>query len=241
MNYYARYYRQLANGQPATPRGLKTTGVQDMVFTPPPYTFWRRPHDNPMIGFMEGLQFIAGVFDQSAIARVAPHAKLELFTPQSSYGPRCGTQLQEVVDTISEDPDTRRAVIVLANQSEPLSERPCTTGLQFQVKDGGLHVTVTMRSSDAIWGMPYDVLQFGMISHVVAVCTGYAFRSMVINVGNAHIYTNTAVNNPEFTEHTFGLPPLSPNTVAAWQTWAVGLIDGITWEFAQMVFNIKKA
>lgn len=240
MNYYSRYYRTVTDGYFAKPRGLETTYLHNQVFYAESYIMWRRPHDNIMIGIMEGLQFMAGVFDIEQIKRVAPNAKLELFTGQSSYGPRCGTQVEEIVELLRKDKYTRQAVLLLSDPKEPFAERPCTTSLQFQVnRFHSLTVTIDMRSSDAVWGLPYDIVQFNFMAHMVSACVGLPLRSLVINLANAHVYKSTALERPTFTQYSFSLPAIL-NQVDEWKEWALNLIPIIDASSAKDLFHIQE-
>jgi len=241
MEYYSRYYKSVTNGYPAKPRGLDVTYLHNINFYCDPYTMWRRPKDNIMIGIMEGLQFIAGVFDKEQIQRVAPHAKLELFTGQSAYGPRCGHQVEEIVELLRNDKDTRQAVLLLSHPEEPLDQRPCTTSLQFQVnKFDTLTVTVNMRSSDAVWGLPYDIVQFNFMAHMVAMCSGYILRSIHLNLANAHVYKSTQLGAPTFTRQLFTLPE-SLTEISQWKGWALIRIALMDYEMAKKEFVIREA
>jgi len=225
MNSYARYYRSLLSGEKRKPRGLPVTQRLNQTLVVRPCTTYRREHDNPAIGFIEGLQFVAGYFDIKQIEAVAPHAKLELFTSQSAYGPRLGKQLQWVVDELKNDYDSRRAVIVIADGKEPLAERPCTTSIQFHLTTGlhyaVLDMTVNMRSSDAVWGLPYDLIQFGLIHAVVCHCINLPLGQVTVNLGNAHVYETTKVPN-KWETWEFSVPPFS-RSVSEWQAIAVDL------------------
>lgn len=223
---YERYYRYVRSaGEKQSPRGHKTWAVYDMIARFDPLFVPRRRGDNPAIGIMEGLQFIAGVFDHGAIERVAPNARLDLFTGQSAYGPRVGEQDQWVIDTILHDHESRRAQIILGFPNEPLEDRPCTTSLQFQARGDRLHLTVNMRSSDAIWGLPYDLIQFNMMNTALARCLELDPGYVVMHLGNAHIYEAThyqgrwgydRLRMPQFTR------------LYAWKEWAKGLIKNAT-------------
>lgn len=228
MNPYNRYYRSLMKGPTASPRGLQVHYRTDVSYGFFPGTAVRRPHDNPAIGFIEGLQFIAGYFDPRQIARVAPNARLDLFTGQSAYGPRTAGQFEKVIDELSKDPASRRAVVMVAHPEDDLDQRPCTLSLQFQVLDGMLHTTVAMRSSDAVWGLPYDQIQFGMVAIAVASCLRLPPVIVLVNIANAHVYDRTALgqnerffDDPDHWE--YDLPEL-----ASWQdyvAWARSTAD----------------
>ena len=241
MNYYARYVRNiLRRGKRAEPRGLSVDFLINQTFAT--FTGWtyRRPHDNPLIGFMEGLQFIAGMGDVNQIERVAPKAALQMFSGQSLYGPRANHQLIDVVEELNADRYSRRAVITLPDREEPLAERPCTTSLQYQIVDGLLNTTVTMRSSDAVYGLPYDLIQFSMMSQVIACCTKTTVDKMVINVGNAHIYDDTKHLATNFTLWDFNLPDISDDPIV-WMQWAKDEMELLSMEHVVNDYHFKKS
>ena len=240
MNFYSRYLRTILSSTGlGNPRGLPTRYLVNRTFSVPAGTTYRRDHDNPLIGFMEGLQFIAGAGTVEQIARVAPRANLDLFSDQSLYGPRAGDQTQAVIEELCVDRDSRRAVIVLASPNEPLTERPCTTSLQFQIVDGGLITTATMRSSDAIYGLPYDLTQFGMMAQIVARCTGSLTADLIVNIGNAHIYNSTAHLAVKHLPWSFQLPNVG-NYYSDWCDWARSEIKELSMSRAQQLYDFKR-
>ncbi len=239
MNYYTRYYKTLLKGKRQAPRGHPITRQINVALNVAYGTTFRRAHDNPAIGFMEGLMFLAGTFDHKNIERVAPRAHLELFTRQSAYGPRVGTQLERVINALNADRETRQAVIVLADPNEELSERPCVTNLQFLLDDlVCLTMTVTMRSSDAVWGLPYDLIQCGIVHQAVCYCTGLCPGRVTFNIGNAHVYEETRVPGP-FSTWQFNLPKLY-DTVQEWKLWAAKLADVATREGLYEIFDFRE-
>lgn len=241
MNYYSRYTRTILNsGTKITPRGLPVIAKYNVTFATVPGFTYRREKDNPLIGFMEGLQFIAGIGDIDAIARVAPHADLSLFTGQSIYGPRAGDQTQWVIDELNKDPDSRRATIIISDQHEPLETRACTTCMQFQKIGHELLTIVSMRSSDAVYGLPYDLVQFGMMSQMIGVCTRSVPTRLIINIGNAHIYEKTAhLATSKHTPWLFTLPRVS-DKFDDWVYWAKKEMDVLTMSLVKEEFDFKE-
>src|SRR5690606_5204049 len=222
---YNDYYSMIKyGGWVEEPRGMKTYALRNVLATWRPLWFPRREGDNPAIGIIEGLQFIAGVFDHDAISAAAPRARLDLFTHQSAYGPRVMGQLAWVVQQLRDDPNSRRAQMMIADPQDSAETLPCTTSMQFHLdRDGqGLHTTVTMRSSDAVWGLPYDLIQFGMVAEVVASCLGVRQRSMATFLGNAHVYHATDADR-EWGEDQVIMPHLT--SVDEWQLWASRLVS----------------
>lgn len=198
MNLYTRYYRKILKGHRGKPRGLDVSYITNATFGFVPGTTIHRNGDNPAIGFMEGLQFVAGYFDILQIQKVAPHAKLELFTGQSAYGPRTTGQFEKVIRELELDPFSRRAVVMIAHHDDELDSRPCTLSMQFQIVEGELLTTVNMRSSDAIWGLPYDMIQWGMVTMAVQKCLKLLSSYIVVNMANSHVYDATMVKPGAF-------------------------------------------
>ena len=240
MDSYEEYVNNILNfGFEEYPRGLKTISVKDVSFSLPTGKTYRRYKDNPLIGFMEGMQFIAGTFSMLELQRVAPKAKLELFGPTSSYGLRVGDQVDWIIKELNNDPSSRRAVLVLADQKERLEDRPCTTSMQFYMRDVySLNTTVTMRSSDAVYGLPYDFIQFGMMSIMIANCLGVYPNITTINIANAHIYDNTKHLAKNFDRWEFDLPKLP--SLVEYEKWALASLGALNESMISSVFKFKK-
>ena len=101
-------------------------------------------------------------------------------TANSAYGarifkthPRIGNgnivQWDYVKEELRKDPDSRRAVIHIRTPSDSIIESkdvPCTLSLQFFIRENKLHLHVSMRSSDIILGLAYDVPAFTTIQEI---------------------------------------------------------------------------
>ena len=80
------------------------------------------------------------------------------------------TQWETCVKTLEDDPDSRRAVMLI-NMPEDEREAvfcgskdvPCTLSLQFFIRDNKLHLHVLMRSNDVMWGLTYDLFSFTLM------------------------------------------------------------------------------
>lgn len=109
-------------------------------------------------------------------------------TIHGAYGPRLfGTnnginQITNVIKLLKNRASSRRAVIALF-QAEDICEHytdiPCTTTMQFVIRDSFLHMFVSMRSNDAYKGLPHDIFAFTMIQELVA-------KSLGLNLGHYH-------------------------------------------------------
>jgi thymidylate synthase len=116
-----------------------------------------------------------------------------------AYGPRLFAmrgnvdQLQSVAALLKDKPGSRRAVVQLFNAEDIASEHkeiPCTTTLQFHRRDGQLHLSVTLRSNDAYWGLPHDVFCFTMIQEMMARRLGVELGEYYQYVGSMHVYVD---------------------------------------------------
>jgi len=85
---------------------------------------------------------------------------------EGAYGPRLLAmrgdidQFDSIERLLRRKPGSRRAVIQLFNAEDIATDHneiPCTTTMQFHLRDGRLHLSVTLRSNDAYWGLPHDV------------------------------------------------------------------------------------
>ncbi|MEG9525117.1 MAG: thymidylate synthase [Hyphomicrobiales bacterium] len=109
-----------------------------------------------------------------------------------AYGPRLYAmrginQVANVCALLTERPSSRRAVIQLYDAediAEHHKEIPCTTTIQLHIRGGRLHVSVTMRSNDAYWGLPHDVFCFTMLQEMLA-------RRLAVEVGEYYHYAGS--------------------------------------------------
>jgi len=214
-----------ATGRPVRVRGLDTyealgTQVQIKAGVFP----WRNGLA-PGLGVAEGLMILAGVFYPEVIARVAPKADLTLFDESTAYGPRLRTQLPRALSVLSKAPDSRRANMLVSRISDLAdAPAPCTTAIQFLVRRGCLETLVTMRSWDVAWGLPYDLMQFGILTMAAASSLGLLPGLVRVTAGSCHVYESTAhlvklgkrgYGRIEFVDAP---PPGSPWT--HWVAWA---------------------
>ncbi|RSY89559.1 thymidylate synthase [Sphingomonas koreensis] len=115
---------------------------------------------------------------------------------QGAYGPRLRSmrgvdQFASIEALLTKKPGSRRAVIQLFNAEDIATDHkeiPCTTTLQFHLRDGLLHLSVTMRSNDAFWGLPHDAFCFTMIQEMMARRLGVELGEYYHYVGSMHVY-----------------------------------------------------
>lgn len=116
-------------------------------------------------------------------------------TIYGGYGPRlfgpAVDQVKNIIELLRERPTSRRAVIQIFDKTDiatPHKEIPCTTTLQFFVRDSRLDMVVTMRSNDAYFGLPHDVFCFTMLQEIIARSLGNDVGIYRHFAGSLHIY-----------------------------------------------------
>jgi thymidylate synthase len=127
------------------------------------------------------------------------------FTANSAYGSRIfvphdriassvdarWSQWNYVKEELEKDRDSRRAVIHIRSPIDSIlatKDVPCTLALQFFIRDEKLHQVVTMRSSDVILGIAYDVPAFTFFQELLALELGVECGSYTHLSGSMHIY-----------------------------------------------------
>jgi thymidylate synthase len=145
------------------------------------------------------------------------------------YGPRLfggthGGQVQYVIDLLRGSPDSRKAVVQIFDRNdvaEPHHDVPCTSTLQFLVRNDQLRMVVNMRSNDAYLGLPHDIFAFTMLQEMVARDLGLELGTYVHHAGSLHVYTADADRAQAFLDEGFqstgptmpAMPPGSPWTL----------------------------
>lgn len=143
----------------------------------------------------EATQILAGAFDRDRLAKIAPRAA-EMITAATAYGPRVAAQLLAVERELAENPNSRRAVVyigrpddlVRADDDSRAREMPCTMTWQFDLTDGCLDMTASMRSNDAVWGLSYDVPSFTSVQRAMARALAVPIGTYWHLAGSFHVY-----------------------------------------------------
>lgn len=114
-----------------------------------------------------------------------------------NYGSRLRGQLTEVVKELTNDPDSRRAVMTIYDGGRDLGhdtkDVPCTLSLQFIVRKNHLHLRTTMRSNDAYLGLPYDLQQFCLLLCTMAQVLRLDVGEYTHCVGSMHLYEKDVI------------------------------------------------
>jgi thymidylate synthase len=101
-------------------------------------------------------------------------------------------QIAAVIESIKNNPDSRRHIVSAWNvgEIEQMKLPPCHFVFQFYVADGKLSCMLTMRSVDTFLGLPFNIASYALLTHMVAQQTGLEVGDFVWSGGDVHIYTN---------------------------------------------------
>jgi thymidylate synthase len=133
--------------------------------------------------------FWKSISDDGITANSAYGARL--FQPHDSIAESRFTQWDYVVEELRRDPDSRRAIMHLrvpADSIDATLDVPCTLALQFFIRNNKLHQVATMRSSDIIFGIAYDVPAFTIFQEILAGELGVDVGSYTHVSNSLHIY-----------------------------------------------------
>ncbi|MCS5714903.1 thymidylate synthase [Herbiconiux sp. CPCC 205716] len=101
-------------------------------------------------------------------------------------------QIQQVIDTIRTDPDSRRMIVSAWNVAEipGMALAPCHALFQFYVADGKLSCQLYQRSADLFLGVPFNIASYALLTQMIAAQTGLGLGEFVWTGGDCHIYDN---------------------------------------------------
>jgi thymidylate synthase len=196
------YRKLLDDGQPqGGTRGAnrEIIGVSLRILKPRARISRSENRGKPFSALGELLWYLSGSdtleFIERYVSRYAKDAVDGIL--EGAYGPRLLRmrngidQFASIETLLKERPGSRRAVIQLFNAEDIAAhykEIPCTTTMQFHQRDGHLHMSVTLRSNDAYFGLPHDVFCFTMIQEMMARRLGVEMGEYYQYVGSMHVY-----------------------------------------------------
>ena len=164
--------------------------------------------------------YLAGSGDLSHIEFYVPKYADEA-EPDGSIHAAYGTRLfaedrraQAAIDTLKCKQDSRQAVIPLLDAADLVrgtGHVPCTSTLQFFLREGIVDLIVSMRSNDAYLGVPHDVFAFTMLQEIVARSVGAELGTYVHFAGSLHLYDEHDDSARHFLAEGHPLPtPMPP-------------------------------
>ncbi|TXI90883.1 MAG: thymidylate synthase [Cupriavidus sp.] len=101
-------------------------------------------------------------------------------------------QIQQVLDQIRKNPDSRRLIVSAWNVGEidKMALPPCHAFFQFYVAEGRLSCQLYQRSCDIFLGVPFNIASYALLTMMVAQVCGLRPGDFVWTGGDCHLYTN---------------------------------------------------
>lgn len=101
-------------------------------------------------------------------------------------------QIQNAVDLIQNNPDSRRIIVSAwkVDEIEQMALPPCHCLFQFYVAGGRLSCQLYQRSCDVFLGIPFNIASYSLLTLMMAQVTGLRPGEFVHTLGDAHLYTN---------------------------------------------------
>ncbi|MBB6021513.1 thymidylate synthase [Paenibacillus sp. JGP012] len=101
-------------------------------------------------------------------------------------------QIAAVVDSIKNNPDSRRHLVSAWNVAEINNMKlpPCHFAFQFYVAEGKLSCMLTMRSVDTFLGLPFNIASYALLTHMIAQQCDLEVGEFIWSGGDVHIYSN---------------------------------------------------
>ncbi|AJY77050.1 thymidylate synthase [Paenibacillus beijingensis] len=120
-------------------------------------------------------------------------------------------QIAAVVESIRNNPDSRRHMVSAWNVAkiDEMKLPPCHYVFQFYVSGGKLSCMFTMRSSDTFLGLPFNLAQYALLTHMIAEQCGLEPGELIYSGSDVHIYSNHLDQvKLQLTREPFPLPKL---------------------------------
>lgn len=115
-------------------------------------------------------------------------------------------QIADVIDSIKNNPNSRRHIVTAWNPSVLPDERskdfaanvaagkaalpPCHAFFQFYVADNKLSCQLYQRSADVFLGVPFNIASYSLLTMMIAQVCGLELGDFIHTFGDVHIYNN---------------------------------------------------
>ena len=128
------------------------------------------------------------------------HSGAEYVNCHTNYEGLGIDQLQNVIDLIINEPQSRRIIMNSWNPPDldKMALPPCHVMCQFHVNTelNTLNCQLYQRSGDMFLGVPFNIASYSFLLHIIANITGYKPGKLIHILGDTHIYEDhiNAVN-----------------------------------------------
>ena len=108
-------------------------------------------------------------------------------------------QLEWLINELRTNPNSRKMIMLSYNpeQINYAALTACHTQVQFQVQNGKLNCMWTQASVDLFLGLPFNILSYAILTHILAKEVGLEVGELIGSLGDVHIYENAVDNLKE--------------------------------------------
>ena len=102
-------------------------------------------------------------------------------------------QLQNIINEIKENPNSRRLLMTTFNPSvlHKSCLMPCHgISVQFYVNDGYLSCMMNQRSVDTVLGLSFNITSYALLTYIIADICNLKPKELIMSLGDTHIYKN---------------------------------------------------
>ena len=101
-------------------------------------------------------------------------------------------QIEEAIDLIKKDPNSRRIIVSAWNVGElrDMALMPCHAFFQFYVNDGRLSCNLYQRSADVFLGVPFNISSYSLLTCMIAQVCDLEPGDFIWTGGDCHLYLN---------------------------------------------------
>ena len=128
-----------------------------------------------------------------------------------SYNQDGVDQITEVIEQITNNPNSRRLIVSGWNPAEAtqVALPPCHTLFQFFVADGKLSCQLYQRSADLFLGVPFNIASYSLLTHMIAQVCDLEVGEFIWTGGDCHLYQNHIEQvNEQLSREAYELPSL---------------------------------
>lgn len=149
-------------------------------------------------------------------------------------------QLQDVVKSIINNPESRRHIISTWHPGELKNQKlPCCHGLtiQFYVENKNLSCFVHQRSADLFLGFPVNIASYSFLLSLVAKICNLKAHKLHYSLGDAHIYLNHVQQIKEqIKKPNFEMPQLILNeSVEKLEDFSVSSVELVNYKSHEII------
>jgi thymidylate synthase len=112
--------------------------------------------------------------------------------PDGSYNNDGVDQIQALLESLKNDPQSRRHIVSGWNPREAnlVALPPCHTLFQFYVDRDRLSCQLYQRSGDVFLGVPFNIASYSILTLMIAQVVGLQPGDFVHTFGDVHLYAN---------------------------------------------------